>query len=430
MVPSLAMKPDGPDPDVPRAVARSGDGELIAAVRSGDTEACDILYRRHREAARALALHLIPVPAEADDVVADAFARAFEMIARGGPAESFRPYVLMATQRAADERLRAQDPDDTTDEMDVPGLGKSLASGGSARPGESLTARALRSLPERWRAVLWQGALEEATPVQITELLGSTQSGAAALSHRALDGLRAAYLRMYLGELTRPECRPAAGKLGDHARRALSRRDTRLVSRHLGGCAPCRAIHADLVRMDAVLRGVIAPLILDGGTGAYLAAAPPATPAPAAPRALQLRPARRGLRRAAAAAGIALALVAVAALATVLTVNSRPARRPGHLAAAGPPSPATLAPPSGRPGSAGPGPSSVSTRLARPGRKRSPAPSRPHRPDASPTASQSPSPSSSLSSSPAPAPVTPQSSPTSPPSSSPSPRTCLFIFLC
>jgi hypothetical protein len=283
------------------------------------------------------------------------------------------------------------DPDDTTDELEVPVRGEPPADDAIPGPGQSLTARALRSLPERWRAVLWPGELEGATPARITELLSSTESGDAALSHRALDGLRAAYLRVYLDELARPECRPAAGKLGGHVRRALSRRDTRLVSRHLGGCARCGAIYADLARIDAVLRGVIAPLILDGGAGAYLAAARPAAPAPAAPLAPRLRPAGRGQRRTAAAAGAALALVAVVALATVLTLNSRPGRKARHPAVAGPPAAAAPAPPSGQPGSAGPGPSSAATtRLARPGRTRSPAPSGRPRPDASPAASGPP----------------------------------------
>ena len=226
------------------------------------------------------------------------------------------------------------DPDDITDELAVPDLREGLTDPAIPRRAQSLTARALRSLPEQWRAVLWQGELEEATPAQIAELLSSTRSGTAALSHRALDGLRAAYLRMYLDELASPECRPAAGKLGGYVRRARSRRDARLVSRHLAGCAQCGAIYADLVRMDAVLRGVIAPLIA-GGTGAYLAGGQPAAPAPAAPLAPAPRRAERGRRRMAAAAGAALALVAVGALATMLSLNSRPARHARHPAAEG-----------------------------------------------------------------------------------------------
>jgi HAMP domain-containing protein len=281
------------------------------------------------------------------------------------------------------------DSDNIMDELQVPGPGESSAEGS----GQSLTARALRSLPEGWHAVLWLGEPDEATPARIAELLRSTDSGTAALSHRALDGLRAAYLRIYLDELARPECRPAAGKLGGHVRRALSRRDTRLVSRHLGGCAQCGAVCADLVTMEAVLRGVIAPLIL-GGTGPYPAAAQPAPAAALAPR---LRRAGRGQRRAAVAAGAALALAAVAVVATMLTLNSRPARNARHPAAAGSPAATPPAQPSGRPGSAGPSPSSAAiTGLVRPRRTRSAAPSsRPGRGASPPPASTAPLPSSS-----------------------------------
>ncbi|HEY6479077.1 MAG TPA: hypothetical protein VIZ00_03555, partial [Streptosporangiaceae bacterium] len=177
------------------------------------------------------------------------------------------------------------DSDDITDELEVPDLGEPSADPAAPGPGPALTARALRTLPERWRTVLWPGRLEEATAAQIAERLRGTENGAADLSHRALDALRAAYLRMYLDEVSRPECRPAAGKLGRHARRALSRRDTRLVSRHVSGCAQCGAIYADLVQMEAVLRGVIAPRVLGGGPGVSIAAVRPADPAPEASRA-------------------------------------------------------------------------------------------------------------------------------------------------
>jgi HAMP domain-containing protein len=307
----------------------------------------------------------------------------------------------------------ASDPHDIMDELQVSDLGQPAADAANPHPGQSLTARALRSLPEGWHAVLWPGEPDEATPAQIAELLRLTDSGTAALSHRALDGLRAAYLRIYLDELARPECRPAAGKLSGHVRCALSRRDTRLVSRHLGGCAQCGVIYADLVTMDAVLRGVIAPLIL-GGTGPY----PAAQPAPAAALAPRLRRAGRGQRRAALAAGAALALAAVAVVATMLTLNSRPARNARHPAAAGSPAATPPAQPSGRPGSAGPSPSSAAiTGLVRPRRTRSAAASsRPGRGASQPPSPTAPLPSSSAT----------LGSPAPPPAPSPSPP-CLVL---
>jgi hypothetical protein len=317
------------------------------------------------------------------------------------------------------------DPDDSTAELEVPGRGEPLADPVTAGPGQplagqsltgralagqsltgrALTGRALRSLPEQWRAVLWHEASDDATPARIVELLRSPESASAALSHRALDGLRAAYLRVYLEVLPRPECRPAAGKLGDHARRALPRRDARLVSRHLGRCAQCSAIDADLGTIDAALRGVIAPLVAGRGTGAPPAAA---RPTPAVPGAAPLRPAGRGRRRTAVAAVAAVVLVAVAAVGAILTLDSRPARSARHPAAAGSPAATPPAQTPGPPGSAGPGPSrAAGTRLAPPRRTRSPASSSPAGPGTSPPpASTAPVPSASatLGSAPSPAP--------------------------
>ena len=68
-----------------------GDAELIEAVRSGDLEAYGLLYRRHAGAATTMARQLTGSRAEADDLVAEAFARVLDMLrSGGGPDTAFR----------------------------------------------------------------------------------------------------------------------------------------------------------------------------------------------------------------------------------------------------------------------------------------------------------------------------------------------------
>ena len=69
---------------------------------AGDAVAYDTLYRRHVTAAHGLARQLVRNRAEADDVVAETYAKILELRHRGGgPDDAFRPYLLTAVRRAA-----------------------------------------------------------------------------------------------------------------------------------------------------------------------------------------------------------------------------------------------------------------------------------------------------------------------------------------
>ena len=70
------------------------DATLIAAVRDGDTDAYGVLFERHVDAARRLARALAH-DGDADDLVAEAFAKVLPVLVRGGgPEVAFRPYLL------------------------------------------------------------------------------------------------------------------------------------------------------------------------------------------------------------------------------------------------------------------------------------------------------------------------------------------------
>jgi RNA polymerase sigma factor (sigma-70 family) len=251
--------------------AASSDAELISAVRSGDGDAYGILYQRHSHAARRVASHITPGPADLDDVVAETFVRVLAAIRRGGgPAEAFRPYLVTAARRVALDHLRGQRAQVPTDDAELPDPGEPFVDPAEASLERSLVSRAFASLPERWSAVLWHTEIEQCRPAEVALLLGISPNSVAALRYRAREGLRQAYLQMHLAA-ARAECQAAAGKLGAYVRGALSRRDARLVDGHLSQCGDCAAAHAELVAINQTMRGVLAPAILGGQAAAYLA---------------------------------------------------------------------------------------------------------------------------------------------------------------
>jgi len=249
----------------------SSDAELISAARSGDSGAYGVLYERHAEAARRLAGCLMHSKADAEDVVAEAFARVLAALRRGGgPSEAFRPYLLTAARRVAFDQSRARRNLIPTDEAGLPDPGEPFDDPAIADLDRSLVVRAFRSLPERWSAVLWHTEVERARAADVALLLGITPNGVAALSHRAREGLRQAYLQMHLAGPVRAECRPVLGKLGAHVRGGLSSRDARRTEGHLRACTDCAAAFAELTAVNDSLRGQLAPVVLGGVAAAYL----------------------------------------------------------------------------------------------------------------------------------------------------------------
>jgi RNA polymerase sigma factor (sigma-70 family) len=248
------------------------DADLIAASRSGDATAYDILYRRHAAAARSLARQLVRGQAEADDVVAETFAKILDLMRRGGgPEGAFRPYLLTAVRRAAYDRHRAERRQIVTDRLETFDPGVPFADPAVADLERTMIARAFASLPERWQAVLWHTEIEGARPAEVATLLGLTANGVAALAYRAREGLRQAYLQMHLSGAARAGCRPVAAKLGAYVRGGLAKRDAAMVARHLDQCADCRRIFAELGDVNVAFKAIVAPVVLGPAAAAYLA---------------------------------------------------------------------------------------------------------------------------------------------------------------
>jgi RNA polymerase sigma factor (sigma-70 family) len=250
------------------------DADLIAAARSGDAEAYGILYQRHSAAADRLARQIVKHPADVDDVVAETFARVLYALKRGlGPAQAFRPYLLTAVRRVAIDLLRGQRKQVPTEEADLPDPGEPFSDPVIADLDRSIVAQAFTSLPERWSAVLWHTEVEESKPAEVAELLGISANGVSALSYRAREGLKQAYLQLHLSDHTDANCKPIANKLGGYVRGRLSRRSSREVEKHLRNCAECTAAYADLSAINHSLRGALAPVMLGAGAAGYLAGA-------------------------------------------------------------------------------------------------------------------------------------------------------------
>ena len=313
----------------PSVTPSASDADLITAARSGDADAYGVLYERHAPAARRLAGQIVRTPTDADDVVAETFARVLYALRNGnGPVEAFRPYLLTAVRRVAIDVISGRRRQIPTDDADLPDPGEPFADPAIAELDRSLITRAFWSLPERWRAVLWHTEVDETRPAEVAALLGLSANGVSVLRRRAREGLSQAYLQLHLSDQANASCTQVASKLARYVRGGLSRRQARVVEAHLDGCADCTAACADLTAINDSLRGLLAPVVLGAAAADYVASASQAQSAATAAAHLAhgqagLRALRSAVHRAAnAIIHHPIASVSTAAAVTAIAVPS------------------------------------------------------------------------------------------------------------
>ncbi|MGI5188498.1 sigma-70 family RNA polymerase sigma factor [Promicromonospora sp. CA-289599] len=237
-----------------------------------------MLYERHAGAARALARQYVS-PADADDVVADAFSKLFEMLRRGaGPDAGFRPYLYTVVRhRSFDVSRGAARMRPSTDDEIESVVGRVASDEDPALAGfeRSVVSKAYFDLPERWREVLWYVLVDDLKPAQVAPVLGLSPNGVSALLYRAKEALRAGYLQQHLTHAPSDMCRSVNPLLGGYVRDSLSKRETTKIADHLETCGTCSALVLELHDVAHGMKTVIAPLVLGAGGLALVGAGAP-----------------------------------------------------------------------------------------------------------------------------------------------------------
>lgn len=239
------------------------DAELIALVRGGDTQAYGELFSRHHAAAVGLARRYARNASDAEDLAAEGFANVFTALTGGsGPDAFFRAYLFTSISRLAARGNIKASRQTLSDEMEKYEGEQPYDDPVMAGFESDTVARAFRTLPERWQAVLWYTEVDEMAPAAVAPLLGLSPNGVSALALRAREGLRQAYLQAHVdASAVEDRCAPFADKLGAHARGALSPRNEAKVVEHLEDCSRCTAALLQIQDVGHGMRGIVFPLV-------------------------------------------------------------------------------------------------------------------------------------------------------------------------
>ncbi|GAA3891410.1 hypothetical protein GCM10022381_36630 [Leifsonia kafniensis] len=246
------------------------DVELVELVRKGNTQAFAVLWQRHAEPGKAVARGY-STSQDPDDLVAEAFTKIFQSIQAGkGPTTAFRAY-LFTTIRNVSASWGRSSKESSADELDDLVDPKTLEDESLAALDRSLTASAFRSLPTRWQEALWYSEVESLSVQQIAPLLGMKPNAVSALTFRAREGLRQAWIQAHISSAPEDsDCRWSIDRLGSHARGGLGSREQRRLDEHLAGCGRCSIIASEAQEVGSRLALILLPLTAGiGGAAAY-----------------------------------------------------------------------------------------------------------------------------------------------------------------
>ncbi|MDN4641162.1 sigma-70 family RNA polymerase sigma factor [Agreia sp. PsM10] len=240
-----------------RPLADASDMELVEFTRAGNSAAFGELWVRHSNAGRAVARsHRF----DADDLLSEAFARVFQAIsAGGGPTTAFRPYLFTTIRNVSMQWARAKSAD-ASEDLDLIADPSTEEDASLAALDKSLTVNAFRSLPTRWQEALWYSEVEQLSSAEIAPLLGMKANAVSALTYRAREGLRQAWIQAHLRRTTDPECAAAIERLGSFTRGTLGARESKRVRDHLAGCTSCTIVADEARQVGSRLALVLLPL--------------------------------------------------------------------------------------------------------------------------------------------------------------------------
>lgn len=247
--------------DVDGDTVPSDDRALLEAVRGGSATAVEELWRRHRVAARGYASSLTR-RFDPEDLTSEAFTRVLSTLRNGGgPTDAFRPYLFVAIRNVAITWARTP-MSHSWEDIDQTAYDPMIDSALVDSANRDKLKKALDSLPEQWRQILWATEVEGLRPSALAAQLGLTPNGVAALAYRAREALKQAWVQVHVADdLASGEHRWVRERTGRYVCRSLTARQRERVRAHLDDCTSCARVVSDAEHLAVLPIGAIGILL-------------------------------------------------------------------------------------------------------------------------------------------------------------------------
>ena len=227
------------------------DERLLALVRRGNTTAFEVLVSRYESRLLAFCRHLLGSREDAEDVLQEVFAAAFNAIQSDDRPINVRPWLYRIARNRSLNHLRRIHAIGV-DSMDVhfSDYGASTADKAHEREEFRLLVGDINGLPETQRTALVLREMDALSYEQIAEAMETTVASVKSLLVRARVSLaEAAEARL----LSCDEVRIELGEIAE----GLRRRPSPLVRRHLRTCARCESFQSHLKQTNRALAALL-----------------------------------------------------------------------------------------------------------------------------------------------------------------------------
>lgn len=174
------------------------DNALVKRARDGEFEAFELLFERHRQLVYRFAYQMVPRRDDAEDIVQEAFVRAYQNLHRYRDEAKFTTWLLRIVSNLCTDQARMKNRREALEQQEASGALVWMTEGNVDDPVGDLEQErrvkvlrtALSALPAHHRQVIVLRDLEEREYSEIAGILGCTVGGAKLRVLRARRALR------------------------------------------------------------------------------------------------------------------------------------------------------------------------------------------------------------------------------------------------
>ncbi|MEO8377648.1 MAG: sigma-70 family RNA polymerase sigma factor [Candidatus Sumerlaeota bacterium] len=181
----------------PQNITTLNDAALMKLTGGGDEDAFRELVHRHEQWARTFAGRILRDFTEAEDVVQEAFLRAWSNAPRWQPIASFRSWLRTVVTRACIDNMRKKRPEPVAELPEVEARGADAFIHAATEEEHRILGSLIEELPERQRLALMLTYTEELTMRESAEVMEISPKAFESLLIRARVQLRGLWRKRF-----------------------------------------------------------------------------------------------------------------------------------------------------------------------------------------------------------------------------------------